>query len=328
MMIMASLTRILNGKERHVLATGESSLPGSTGRPGCTGGEWRVNVRVYDHLISRRTYYKGKSWPPGEAGGQGCSRHSAEVIWPAWPATLQEETDASASPLADLQAHWDTATGRLRDSAKWMATVLGAALAAVIPTAPLTGLNRHFTIMPAVLGLVGLVFVGITLVFVLQVMRPQSVSYDDIQGAKPPAGLRKQLYGRIRKPSWAVDVWESPLYKWQANISKHPDLYLPCGVESLCELRQLMVVEEVTLSALASAEENARDDRACALLKLARTARVARLHELRAAAAGVIAVGVFYKVRACSTRATYCGAIFGLLGIVLIIFAVAWPGRT
>jgi hypothetical protein len=236
--------------------------------------------------------------------------------------------DASASPLADLQAHWDTATSRLRDSAKWMATVLGAALAAVIPTAPLTGLSKHFTILPAVLGLAGLVLVGVTLVLVLQVMRPQSVFYDDVEGARSPVGLGRILHGLFGKLSWAAEVGESPLYKWRANISKHPDLYLPCGVDSLSDLRQLMVVEEVTLSALASAGESARNDSACTLLKLARAARAARLYELRAAAAGVVAVGVFYKVRACSTRATYLGTLLGLLGIMLIIFSVAWPGRT
>jgi hypothetical protein len=325
---MAALTRFLNSKDRRVLATGKSSLLKCDKRPGCTKLEWRVTVHVHERLIRRQVCYAGKPWLAGGKGWRDHSRDAEEVIWPTWPATLQEEMDASASPLANLEAHWDSATSRLRDSAKWMATVLGAALAAVIPTAPLTDLSRHFPVMSAVVGLAGLALVGVTLVLVLQVMHPQPVFYDEIEDAGPPSGLRGILYGLSGGSLRAVEILASPLYKWQFNITRHPDLYLPCGVDSLSELRQLMVVEELTLSALASAEEDATDAGTCRLLKLARVARAARLHELRAAAASVVAVGVFYKVRTCSTRATYLGAACGVLGIMAIIFALASSGRT
>jgi hypothetical protein len=117
---------------------------------------------------------------------------------------------------------------------------------------------------------------------------------------------------------------ESPLFRWQHTITAHPDLYLPCGVYSLEILRQSIIVEQLTLVALAMAREGApaavRDKLAGAL-----AARAARLHELRSATAAIVTVGVFYKVRARSTRATYAGATLGLLGILAVIAAVARP---
>ena len=61
------------------------------------------------------------------------------VIWPAWPARSKDEIAASGSPLAGVQEYWSTVGNRLRDSAKWTAAALGAALAAVIGTSPLAG---------------------------------------------------------------------------------------------------------------------------------------------------------------------------------------------
>lgn len=118
---------------------------------------------------------------------------------------------------------------------------------------------------------------------------------------------------------------ESPLYRWQHTILAHPDLYLPCGVYSLVALRQLMTVEQLTLVALSRATKDARNDVARSNLSRAQAARAARLHELRTAAAKIVSVGAYYNVRARSTRATYWGVTCGLLGIVAIIAAVAWP---
>ena len=67
--------------------------------------------------------------------------------------------------------------GGLRDSAKWLAAVIGAALGSVIPTAQLGGLGHlHLSASSKVLGAVGLVLVSMTLLFVLRVLRPASVS--------------------------------------------------------------------------------------------------------------------------------------------------------
>ena len=288
----------------------------------CSGesGDWRVVVQVDDHLVSRRVCNGRRPWPALTCDEHSGDRNQDEVIWPAWPATLQEEIDASVTPLSELQAHWDEATGRLRDSAKWMATVIGASLAALIPTAPLTGLSKHLTVAPAVVGLLGLLLISATMVLVLQVMQPQSVDYNDIEEAKASRGL----LGALRMGSWSP---EGALYKWKQDIQKHSDLYLPIGVDSLAALRRLMIVEEVTLVAIARAEQNASGTAARKLLGKARVARAARLHELRATAASVVSLGVYYQVKRSSKIASYLGATFGFLGVIAIITAVAWPGR-
>ncbi len=103
-------------------------------------------------------------------------------------------------PLADLQKYWSKAGNRLRDSAKWMATVLGAAIAAVIGTTPLASQNghHHLQIPAALIGLAGLIFLGVTLFLVLQVMRPEAVSYEDVQSARPLPVAARVLPERLR----------------------------------------------------------------------------------------------------------------------------------
>lgn len=214
------------------------------------------------------------------------------------------------SPLDDVQEYWSTAGNRLRDSAKWMATVLGAALAAVIGTSPLAGMKAHKPQGIAItLGLAGLILLGVTLFLVLQVMRPRSVSYAEVQNAKQ----RRQ-----RLP-------QSPLYKWQQTVEEEQDLYLPAGVSCLTGLRQSMIVEQVTLMALADAEATARDHKASLKLCEAQAPRAARLMELRVAATRIATIGEYYKLRGRSTWATYGGVFLGLLGTAVLVAAFAWP---
>lgn len=321
-----SATGTAHGMGGRILAEGEYSLDASAERPALTDDAWRVVVQVGQHLVSRLVWYGNASWPAEDQSTDLCGQGSGELIWPTWPATLAEEEATSASPLKDLQRHWDSTVNRLRESAKWMAAVLGAAMASIIPTAPLTGLGqRHISAASAALGTAGLLFVTITMVLVLQVMRPQAVSYADIQEAQIPVGLRGNLRSLGRRCRPRSHAFESPLYRWRHTILAHPDLYLPCGVASLIELQQLMIIEELTLVALARVSARSADDTVRDKLGHAQQARAARLHELRAAAADIVAVGVYYKARARSTWATYGGAAFGLLGILAVIAAVAWP---
>jgi hypothetical protein len=214
------------------------------------------------------------------------------------------------SPLANIEDYWGAVSDRLRDSAKWMATVLGAALAAVIGTSPLAGIREHKPqIIAIILGVAGLILLGTTLFLVLQVMRPQSVSYTEVQNAK-----RR----RHRLP-------QSPLYKWQQIVETEQDLYLPAGVTCLTDLRQSMIIEEVTLRALARATATAQDHETCLKICDAQTARAARLTELRGAATIIATIGEYYKTRERSTWATYGGVILGLLGTAAFVAAFAWP---
>jgi hypothetical protein len=280
------------------------SVDTSTGNGDGKQARWTVVVRADGHKIVREV-----SSAPDQLGGDDVGWEPEGVIWPTWPNTSEDEVALTASPLAEVQEYWSEIGNRLRDSAKWMAAVLGAALATLVGASPLAGLNSHHLQDIAItLGLLGLVFLGMTMLLVLRVMRPQSVSFSQVQSAEE---------GR-----WP---FKNPLYAWRDLVESQEDLYLPCGVNSLTSLRQSMIIEEVTLQALARARGSARDEAISEMLCQAQTARAARLLELRTAGARIAAIGEYYKLRTRSTWATYAGVLTGLLGTAAVVAAFAWP---
>jgi len=78
-------------------------------------GRWEVRIHIGEHQISRTASYQTAP------GGVKPETGEAEVIWPTWPATIEDEAEVTTSPLADLQRYWSTSGNRLRESAKWMA---------------------------------------------------------------------------------------------------------------------------------------------------------------------------------------------------------------
>jgi hypothetical protein len=314
-----------------LLSSGRFTLPKSDSDDSFLKCEWRVDVEVYETRIRRTVHRNHKAWLPSYDRVHPDGRkpdpddpESDEMIWPTWPTTLTDELAIEESPLKDLQQRWDASVSRLRDSAKWMATVLGATLVSVIPAASIADLSHQRLSRAAIAcGLAGLVCLCITLLLTLQVMRPQSLSYNDIETAKKPCGLLGWLHDRAKKDGRLRHVFESAIFRWQYKVEHNPDLYLPCGIYTLIALRQLMTVEEVTLKALSTVRSN--DATVKANLSAAQQARAARLHELHAAAAKIVTMGDYYKVRALSAWTTCLGVLFGLVGIVAIIAAVHWP---
>jgi hypothetical protein len=306
-----------DGESQQPIRQSETPLLGS-GRDGCSPGDWEVWLCLGEHLITRKARSRRPLKNP--------DMEHEEVVWPTWPATPAEEASVAAIPLADLQKYWSKAGNRLRDSAKWMATVLGAAIAAVVGTTPLASLHgHHFQLAGALIGLAGLILLGVTMLLVLQVMRPEAVSYEDVQNAHVLPEVGRALPKRLRQ-YWADHcVLENSLYRWKQTVESHEDLYLPCGVTSLADLRQFMAIEEVTLTRLAQLTEAASNRAARKRLSLALTARAARLLELRTAATHVATVGEYYALRARSTRATYGGIVCSLLGTAAIVLAFTWP---
>ena len=238
-----------------VLASGEYKLPEASSRPSSTTGAWKVEVRLHAHLVSRQVSYRNQPWFPGQVGPVPDGQRTGEVIWPTWPASVDEEIATSCTPLADLQRHWDESISRMRDSAKWMAAVLGAALASVVPTAPLTG-RHHVSRASAVLGVGGLAFLAITMLLILRVMRPNGVLRRD------PASR-----GPVRLPREAVRPHPAP--RGPEINTGQPALPVAAvrrpASGSVSALRrglthgspQPVTVEEMTLVALARARENA-----------------------------------------------------------------------
>jgi hypothetical protein len=142
-----------------------------------------------------------------------------------------------------------------------MATVVGFALATIVGTSPLANLTRdHLEPAAAAIGLAGLAFLGITMTLILRVMQPQAITYAALQTAEPP----------------------NPIHRWRQTIETHPDLYLPCGVTSLADLRRLMALEEATLVKLVQLEDTISGE--AAIMHTAEIARSARLLQLRTAA--------------------------------------------
>jgi hypothetical protein len=279
--------------------------------------DWNVQVFLTGDVITRKVFRgidTAHCWKPWKQFCHSPAEDEGEVIWPTWPGRSQDEAAASPSPLADAQEYWRTVGNRLRDSAKWTAVVLGAALATVIGTSPLAGMREHRPQPIAILlGAVGLVFLGVTLLLVLQVMRPQAVSFADVQKAKEEGG------------KWWLP--QTALCKWQTIVKNQQDLYLPCGVKCLTGLRQSMIAEEITLVALSCATGKVCDRASREKLRQAQAARAARLRQLRAAAAMVATVGEYYTLRYRSSWATYGGTLCGLSATAAIVLAFAWPSH-
>jgi hypothetical protein len=249
--------------------------------------------------LLRRVWRDGVEWAPSKEWAPEAT------IWPALLLSDQKRSEAGA-PLNALQDYWSTAGDRLRDSAKWMATVIGAALAALVGTSPLRDMQAS---SPKLLTVViGLILLLATLLLVMQVMRPLSVSYTDVQTSD----------GAHRRPS----VRWPALRHWKTTVESQQDLYLPCGVKCLTSLRQAMIVEELTLVALSRAMPNAKAAGTDAgFICSAQEARAVRLQELRQAACQVATIGEYYCTKGWSAVATYIGGLSGTTAAAVIIIS-------
>jgi hypothetical protein len=265
---------------------------------------WVVVLSTDGDQIRRDIWIDHNAWKADRARWQ-----PEGMIWPTWPSRPADEVASSDAALSGVQEYWTQSGNRLRDSSKWMATVVGAALATLVGTSPLTLIKgHHFGTSAIILGAVGLLSLGITLFLILQVMRPEAVSFTDIQSAKV---RRRPFHHALRR--------------WQLTVESHQDLYLPCGVRCLTSLRQSMIIEKMTLIALAMAYEQAAGHKVRDDLHEAEAARALRLAELRSAAARITTIGEYYALKSRSTWATYGGSLCGLIGTASIIAAFAWP---
>jgi hypothetical protein len=138
--------------------------------------------------IRRDVQREGEAWNAVSEGWE-----PEGVIWPTWPVRPVDEMSSPESALSGVQKYWAKSGNRLRDSAKWMATVLGAALATVIGTSPLGSIRHHHSATAMAFLLAGLLLLCATLFLVLQVMRPQAVSFTEVQNADKSKSLFRLL---------------------------------------------------------------------------------------------------------------------------------------
>lgn len=173
----------LHDEEELPIRLGQYRLTTSSGKPDETGelpqAKWGVLLTTDGERIRRDIWLSGEPWSV-QAEGWG----PEGIIWPTWPAKATDEASSSESALRGVEKYWNETGNRLRDSAKWMAAVLGAALATIVGTSPLAVIRQHHYRMGAViLGIVGLLFLCVTLFLIVQVMRPQATSFADVQQA-------------------------------------------------------------------------------------------------------------------------------------------------
>jgi hypothetical protein len=256
-----------------------------------TSVPWRVDIlAVRDGCVTRRVWLDGKPWC-------GDGRWSPElVIWPSWYGMSTEDNSWLHRTEEACQADGQ----RLRDSAKWMSTVLGATLAVLIGTSPLTDMRRGGA-WAMLLGTLGMICLLATLYLVLRVMQPGLIRYEQLQAAR-----------------------RGPLEEWRTRLQDEQDLYLPCGIKCLFTLRQTMIVDELTLTVLQGAvEKSAVSSEDRAVLEKALKGRATHLEQLRVAVGQVLAIAEFYDVQAKTRTATTWGIGFAAAGVLAIALALS-----
>jgi len=285
---------------------------------------WKVRVRPWDGVVERSVWRGSRVGALDAWRGDQEAWEPEEVIWPAWSPGLDPAAERHTTPLREAREHWGRLGERLRETAKWMSTVLGAALALLLGTSPLGGLSEASLTGAAVLwGVIGLGCLFVTLWLLLTVLQPSAVSFADVQ-TSDRVGIKDRT---------------DPLVRWKRVVESQQDLYLPCGINSLDGLRNAVIVEEATLAALACAIQRAAQaecrfaeydveaaawvaDRHRELIRAAE-ARTARLHDLRDAVGEVAVIGEFYVLKQRSWTACLLGAMCTAVGVACVVAALA-----
>lgn len=328
-----------SGEERRTGVLGDGS-----GRP----VQWHVMVHPNETgSISRTVTYCELGQDPDTgavrcAGGsvpwESCRLDSywkpERTIWPAWGPSAAPDTSVPTG-LDRVENYWGAAADRLRSSAKWMATVIGLAVAALIGTSPLAEFAQEPVAVPRLLiGLGGLLLLFITLALVTNVLRPQATDLLTVQRspypgsdshgsryADDPAGI-----GRVW---WRIRGRFSAVGRWRRTVESEQDLWLPSGVKCLVTLRQAMIVDELTVMALARALGHTRlSGHTRSAIREAQDIRTGRLQEWRSAAARIVIIAEYHRLRRRSWWATVPGGVIGFLGTVAVIAAFTMPDRS
>jgi hypothetical protein len=149
-------------------------------------------------------------------------------------------SDQARDAFAEFQKHWDGASSQAQTTAKWMATILGAALGVLIGTAPLSNLQDR--VVPAsALYTAGaaLLSIGVTLFLVLRVLVPNVTSFGDVIDT-----------GSRRRRGWQRRAGRKFEYLRQ-QACRGGGVMLPIGISSLTELGWRSQVDNFTLNRIA-----------------------------------------------------------------------------
>lgn len=230
---------------------------------------------------------------PGENGGDGQGN--------------DKRNDRSG--LARFQKHWQDASMQARSTAKWIATIIGAALGALIGTAPLSGLQgKQIPESAMISAALGVLFIGVTLYLVLRVLVPNVTVFGDI----------------IDQPKRALF---SKFHHLQEQASRGGGVMLPAGISSLAELGWCSQIERQTLDLLVVEINEARGqpNSKVEILETALNIRGQWYNYLANQIAQWTSIGAYIVVKRAAGVARIPGLLFGIAGTVLIVWAFLQP---
>jgi hypothetical protein len=224
-----------------------------------------------------------------------------EPIWPVWV-----PESGSDKALANFEANWANASAQARATAKWIATILGVALAALIGSAPLSGIrNEDIPLLAYVTGGIGLACIAFTLFLVVCVLVPQITGFEDLLNDK---GAFKDLRKR---------------FEYNAGI------LLPLRVRTFAELGGRTRLEARTLDEI---EKKIGTYRGKAFRKAefkaycdAQAGRSKWLSYLVQTSTQWAAIASYQEVKRRAELARNAGIASGVLGTALIVVAFLMP---
>jgi hypothetical protein len=222
-----------------------------------------------------------------------------EQVWPIW--VPQEDSDSSAS---DFEKSSEDSASQARSTAKWVATILGAALAALIGSAPLSGIRDDYIPRAAYLCAgFGLAFLVFTIFLVIRVLIPQVT-----------------LFGDFFKDDHFKDLEEI--------IERSSGIMLPIGISTLAELGGRVRLEAITLNELARDAAEQSSPIGADLADSARTGRGKWLEYLSRQVDQWTAIASYDEVRQRVGFVRIGGLITGGIGTALIVLAFLIPGAS
>jgi hypothetical protein len=256
--------------------------------------------------------------------GDGSQGSFTEPIFPIYVPPVAEQTDArttrsadQADPTATTDAFWAKAPDQARSTAKWIATVIGAALAAIVGTAPLSplgGKDIDWVSLPGFLIVIGLVLLGGTIFLVLSVLVPGIPTFADLM---KPIPVPKFL-------GWELPWWipmSTPRARWlmAEKVAEKNGVQLPIGIHSLNELGYGVRIEEMTLDKIAERVAQTKDKVEIEAWTRVKTDRGHWLESLKSNVAQWTIVGSYLSVKVRSDRARSIGLVCGIVGGALLV---------
>jgi hypothetical protein len=270
----------------------------------------RVEVEVDEAsaAVKRKVHYRLREQDGTSTRSRTADRCFVESVTPVYvPEEASGTSTDSGAAMSNFQRHWDDASIQARATAKWIATALGVALAALVGTAPLTNLSQRY--IPGdsyLLAGSALFLIGLTLFLVLRVLVPNITGFDEL--------LTKSKFEHLRDRAQARN-----------------GVMLPTGICTLEELAGRCDLEAQTLNALADkiraicAREPDSENRTRKLEAL-KQAQQTRGHWLEVLTTNIMqwtSIAAYESVRRAARLARTLGLIFGIGGTAAIILAFA-----